>query len=249
MIAPPQPKSLADTGLNPVMLRDILLKTMFRMNLDLVTELSRAICLPVVLTQELIDTARGQRLIEAKGTLNATSGNEMPYQLTDAGKSRALDALSQSEYYGALPVPLDMYAPVSYTHLDVYKRQAYYRAAAEQGMNSDTLSAIGSADLALGRVGQAEDVLRRAIKADPTFVPALNNLGVVLMNEGKPGEARVMFQQAFALDSGQSDAIRENLRLAIAQSEASVYDPEQEEKPVMKLVRRGQGTYDLLSEL
>jgi Flp pilus assembly protein TadD len=127
--------------------------------------------------------------------------------------------------------------------------KAYYRAAAEQGMNSDTLSAIGSADLALGRVGQAEDVLRRAIKADPTFVPALNNLGVVLMNEGKPGEARVMFQQAFALDSGQSDAIREDLRLAIAQSEASVYDPEQEEKPVMKLVRRGQGTYDLLSEL
>ena len=127
--------------------------------------------------------------------------------------------------------------------------KAYYRAAAEQGMNSDTLSAIGSADLALGRVGQAEDVLRRAIKADPTFVPALNNLGVVLMNEGKPGEARVMFQQAFALDSGQSDAIRENLRLAIAQSEAPVYDPEQEEKPVMKLVRRGQGTYDLLSEL
>lgn len=110
VIAPPQPKSLAETGLNPVMLRDILLKTMFRMNLDLVTELSRAICLPVVLTQELVDTARGQRLIEAKGTLNATSGNEMPYQLTDAGKSRALDALSQSEYYGALPVPLDMYA-------------------------------------------------------------------------------------------------------------------------------------------
>ena len=127
--------------------------------------------------------------------------------------------------------------------------KAYYRAAAEQGMNSDTLSAIGSADLALGRVGQAEDVLRRAIKADPTFVPALNNLGVVLMNEGKYGEARVMFQQAFALDSGQSDSIRENLRLAIALSEAAVYDPVQEEKPVMKLVRRGQGTYDLLSEL
>ena len=127
--------------------------------------------------------------------------------------------------------------------------KAYYRAAAEQGMNSDTLSAIGSADLALGRVGQAEDVLRRAIKDDPTFVPALNNLGVVLMNQDKPGEARVMFQQAFALDSGQSDSIRENLRLAIALSEASVYDPDLEEKPVMKLVRRGQGTYDLLSEL
>lgn len=127
--------------------------------------------------------------------------------------------------------------------------KAYYRAAAEQGMTSDVLSAVGSADLALGRIGQAEDVLRRAIKEDPGFVPALNNLGVVLMEQGKPGEARVMFQQAFALDSGQSDSIRENLKLAIAQSEATVYDPDQDEKPVMKLVRRGQGTYVLLSEL
>ena len=33
----------------------------------------------------------------------------MSYQLTDAGKARALDALSQSEYYGAMPVPLDIY--------------------------------------------------------------------------------------------------------------------------------------------
>ncbi|MEM7319437.1 MAG: ATPase, partial [Pseudomonadota bacterium] len=29
--------------------------------------------------------------------------------LTDAGKSRSLDALSQSEYYGAMPVPLEIY--------------------------------------------------------------------------------------------------------------------------------------------
>jgi hypothetical protein len=35
-----------------------------------------------------------------------TSGGEMGYQLTDAGKARALDALSQSEYFGAMPVPL-----------------------------------------------------------------------------------------------------------------------------------------------
>ena len=33
----------------------------------------------------------------------------MGYRLTDSGKARALDALAQSEYYGALPVPLEMY--------------------------------------------------------------------------------------------------------------------------------------------
>ena len=108
--APPAPRTMADTGLSMVMMRDILLKTMFRMNLDLVSDLSRVICLGVPVTQELVDLARSQRLLEATGTLHATSGNEMGYQLTDAGKSRALDALSQSEYYGAMPIPLDSYA-------------------------------------------------------------------------------------------------------------------------------------------
>jgi hypothetical protein len=53
--------------------------------------------------------SREQRLLEATGTLNANSGSEMAYQLTDAGKARALDALSQSEYFGAMPVPLSVY--------------------------------------------------------------------------------------------------------------------------------------------
>jgi cytochrome c-type biogenesis protein CcmH/NrfG len=126
--------------------------------------------------------------------------------------------------------------------------KAYLRAASEQGINVDVLSAIGSANLALGRLGQAEQALRRAIETDPTFVPAINNLGVVLMEQGKYGEARVTFQQAFAVDSGQSDSIRENLRLAIARTEGVVYsDPEDE--PTMALVRRGQGQYELLTEL
>ncbi|WP_102222587.1 P-loop NTPase family protein [Acidimangrovimonas sediminis] len=109
VIAPPPPRSMADTGLSMVMMRDILLKTMFRMNLDVVSEISRVICLPPTVTQELVDLARGQKLLEATGTLHATSGNEMGYQLSDAGKARALDALSQSEYYGAMPIPLEEY--------------------------------------------------------------------------------------------------------------------------------------------
>ncbi|HEY6919076.1 MAG TPA: ATPase, partial [Tabrizicola sp.] len=107
---PPSPRSLADTGLSTVMMRDILLKSMFRTNQDQVSTLSKIICLPVPLTQELMDLCRTQKLVTATGTLHATAGNEMGYELTDAGKSRALDALSQSEYYGAMPVPLDQYS-------------------------------------------------------------------------------------------------------------------------------------------
>lgn len=126
--------------------------------------------------------------------------------------------------------------------------RAYLRAAAQQGVNVDTLSALGSANLRLGRLGQAEQLLRRALEEDGRFVPALNNLGVVLMERGKAGEARVYFQQAFALDSGQSDSIRENLKRAIAQSESTVYD-RPEEKPRFNLVRRGNGEYLLLSDI
>ncbi len=126
--------------------------------------------------------------------------------------------------------------------------KAYLRAASEQGMTADVLSALGSANLRLGRLGQAENLLRQAVKADPTSVPAQNNLGVVLMERGKLGEARGVFQQAFALDSGSSDSIRENLRLAIARTDAAVYDDEAQSYD-FSLVRRDEGQYVLLSQL
>ena len=66
VMAPIQPKTLAETGLNSVMLRDILLKTMFRQNLTEVGALSRVLCVPVVVTQELVDLARTQ-VVPEKG--------------------------------------------------------------------------------------------------------------------------------------------------------------------------------------
>ena len=107
---PPAPKSLDQMQLSRVMMRDILLKTMFRMNLDMVTDIAKVVCLPIPVTQELVDITRSQNLLEATGTLNANNSGEMGYQLTEAGKGRAMDALAQSEYFGPMPVPLAVYA-------------------------------------------------------------------------------------------------------------------------------------------
>ena len=120
--------------------------------------------------------------------------------------------------------------------------KAYLRAASEQGINVDVLSAIGSANLQLGRLGQAEEILRRAIEEDETFPPAWNNLGVVLMETGQYGEASRVFKTAFALDSGQSAEIRENLTKALAKLE----DPQYSSPEEFRLVRRGPGFYQLL---
>lgn len=121
--------------------------------------------------------------------------------------------------------------------------RAYYRAAAEEGVNVDVLSAIGSANLQLGRLNQAEQILRRAVELDETFPPAWNNLGVVLMEKGEFGEASRVFRIAFALDSGQSAEIRDNLRLALAKLGDPTYsEPESD----FRLVRRGPGFFRIL---
>lgn len=120
---------------------------------------------------------------------------------------------------------------------------AYSRAALEQGLTVDVLSSLGSANLRLGRLGRAEALLRDAVDEDETFPPAWNNLGVVLMEKGEYGEASRVFRTAFALDSGQSAEIRDNLRLALAKIENPTYS---EPNNNFALVRRGTGEYALL---
>ena len=123
--------------------------------------------------------------------------------------------------------------------------KAYLRAAGEQGITPDVLSALGSVNLRLGRLGQSEKLLRQAIEKDQTFVPAWNNLGVVLMERNKTAEAARVFRTAFALDSGNSDEIRENLNLALAKVDNPAYN-DTDKKEAFDLVRRGNGRFLLL---
>ncbi len=123
--------------------------------------------------------------------------------------------------------------------------RAYSRAAGQQGFNVDTLSALGSANLKLGRLVQADRLLRRAVEEDPDFAAAWNNLGVLLMEQRKYAEAAQVFRRAFATDDGRSDSIRDNLRLALARSDQDGYDGTNDE--TLSLVRRGRGDYLLLT--
>lgn len=123
--------------------------------------------------------------------------------------------------------------------------RAYYRSMAQQGPSVDALSAIGSANLRLGRLGQAEQMLSRALDMDAEFVPALNNLGVVKVENGDWGQAAHLFRNAFALDSGRSEEIRQNLTLALANLHDSGYTEENNNN--FALVRRGNGRFLLLA--
>lgn len=119
--------------------------------------------------------------------------------------------------------------------------EAFSRAALEEGMTADVLAGLGTAHLGQGKLGTAESLLRRALEQDEKSPEIWNNIGVVLMEKGKNAEAEQFFRRAYALDNGESDSIRDNLRLALAKSENSDYDEPQEQD--YKLVRRGSSDF------
>jgi len=174
-------------------------------------------------------------------TVSACTQSPPPITAIGQGPNMQADAANISEAVDGLIVGHRLMAAGEY---EVALR-AYTRAAAEQGLNADVLSALGSANLKLGRLGQAKKLLKRAVEKDDRFVPAWNNLGIVLSSEGNLREAKRVFQLAYGLDNGNSEEIRTNLTKIIAKIENSSYTVENNNNE-FDLVRRGNGRYLLL---
>lgn len=121
---------------------------------------------------------------------------------------------------------------------------AYRRSAAENGLTAEALSGMGSANLRLGRLNQAKILLEKALESDNESAAVWNNLGVVLMNQQEPRQARQAFRVAFGIDSGDSELIRQNLILANEQISAQT--TKIVELTDYSLVRHGNGSYFLL---
>ena len=170
-----------------------------------------------------------------------TQAKRDPLSALGQGPNAPTDATKISEAVDGLIVGHRLMAAGEYE----LALRAYTRAAGKHGLNVDVLSALGSANLKLGRLGQAKILLRRAVEKDDTFVPAWNNLGIVLSSEGNLQEAKRIFQLAYGLDNGNSEEIRSNLTKIIAKLENSGYTTVNNNND-FDLVRRGNGRYLLL---
>ncbi len=122
--------------------------------------------------------------------------------------------------------------------------KSYTREITDQGLTADILSAMGSANLKLGRLKQAKRYLEQSTQKDPDFVPAWNNLGVVQTSLKEYVDAHQSFRAAFALDNGVSEEVWQNLLLAIDNLKNNEADPLDQAN--FDLVRRGNGRYLLL---
>jgi len=121
---------------------------------------------------------------------------------------------------------------------------AYETAVSQQGLTADVLSALGSASLKLGRLGQAQRYLEQAVEMDERYPAAWNNLGVVYANLDEPHQSEAAFRAAFASDNGRSKAIWQNLLRAIEQTQSK--DLRGPSNAEFSLVRRANGRFLLL---
>jgi predicted ATPase with chaperone activity len=106
--APPQPESWADVGVSREGITELLLKIVYVQGTLSGQRLAELICLPFALLDDLLLETQQRRLVEVRGTAGHA---RLAYQfdLTDAGRDRAREALAASQYTGPAPVSLQTY--------------------------------------------------------------------------------------------------------------------------------------------
>ncbi len=72
---------------------------------------------------------------------------------------------------------------------------------------TNTLMTLAQRAEQLGQTETATAFLRDAIQADPRCAPACVNLGNLLMNAGRPSEARACYERALEIDPDQPEAL------------------------------------------
>lgn len=105
---PMAPATIAETGMHPRNLLNLMLKLMFIESLSTSSELAQRMKLPRAIVEALIAEAIQQRFVMAMGATGETVLS-VRYALGEQGKAAAHDALEQNLYLGPAPVSLAVY--------------------------------------------------------------------------------------------------------------------------------------------
>ncbi len=116
-IWPDAPQTLADTGLSPVFLEELWLKTIHYAGPSTLDHIARRMGLPVSIVEETADSLRAAGLVEAM-SVSGYSGQQYSvlgykFALSGRGEQRVTDALSRSRYAGLAPVVLNQYVELA----------------------------------------------------------------------------------------------------------------------------------------
>jgi hypothetical protein len=106
---PPAPRSIEDTGIDPVFLLQLVLKGMFLERMELPSQLAEALKLSAGIINRLLTDAKDRKLVETLGAAVGGGGAipEMRHALTKAGREWTQESIENSQYFGPAPVSLD----------------------------------------------------------------------------------------------------------------------------------------------
>jgi predicted ATPase with chaperone activity len=100
-----RPQTVADLGIHRNLCEDLAMKILYLEGELSLLDLGHRMCIDLAVVEEIFERLRKGQLCEVKGM----TGNVRRITSTGQGKGRALDLLSQSQYAGPVPVPLEDY--------------------------------------------------------------------------------------------------------------------------------------------
>jgi len=103
--APPTPATLEGTGLAEEAIDDLLIKTLYVHGVKTGRELTESVALPFEIADQRLLLLQQRRFVAVSGTTGPNRGSYR-FDLTDAGRERAREAMQASQYVGPAPVPL-----------------------------------------------------------------------------------------------------------------------------------------------
>lgn len=103
---PPEPQSLEETGVSPVIIETLILKYLLQVGSTSGRDIAERLCLPFVVLENVLMSLRSRQVLVHQGQ---AALNDYCYALTEQGVARARAASQACSYVGPVPVPLDEY--------------------------------------------------------------------------------------------------------------------------------------------
>src|SRR5258706_5173356 len=175
---PVAPDTVHESGLDPQFLLRFVLKSAYVTNLETGAAIADYVKLPALVVHEVLESAKENRLVEVLGLADARR-SVYRYALTGIGRDWAIEALSQCQYVGPAPVPVD----------------AYRAQVVAQTITRDQITPAAMA-LALGHLVLPAGTIER-------LGPAANS-GKAILLYGAPGNRKTSIAMAIGAAFDQS---------------------------------------------
>jgi len=107
-LQPPSPRDLADIGLPPQFVGDLILKTFYIRGALSGDRLAELVCLPFWALEDLLIQFQERKIIEVLRS-EGLGRHGYTFELTGEGRARARVLMETAPYVGPAPVPMDQY--------------------------------------------------------------------------------------------------------------------------------------------